>query len=161
MRDPDKSGPGGRAWLLKISPKTKAQEAGLATWLVHAPGSHHIWPWKLVGLIHLRPIEGTPPAKKKYPEAEYEFLVISISPEECPNPDPDNCNDGFPLLEGPEVIEQFHCNGSDHDAVRICEAAIRAIVAGDLSPDSDWRSTWKTAIARTAEHFRSGVHVEH
>jgi hypothetical protein len=160
MRDPDKSGRGGRAWQLKLVPRTKDQEAALAVWLVHAPGSHRFWPWKLIGLIHLRPIEGVREATKKCAEAEYELMVISVDPEQCPEPDPDE-QVGFPLLEGPEVIEQFHCNGNDHDAVRICEAAIDAIVTGTLVPDSDWRSTWKAAIAKTAEHFRSGAHVEH
>ena len=55
---------------------------------------------------------------------------------------------------------QFDVKNNDRDAKRIFEASIRAIVEGSISPDQDWRSVWKRMLTSTAEHFKSGAHVE-
>jgi hypothetical protein len=160
VRNPDLKGACGRVWKLPLWVRSPEQEATLAVWLVHAPGSHPWWPWKEVCLIHLRDLPEVKPAHKKYPEAEYELLILSIDPIECPNPDPDLSKDGYPLLDPPDVVEQFDVKGSDHDAKRIGDAAMTAIVNGFISPDQDWRSVWSAMIKDTADHFKAGAHVE-
>jgi hypothetical protein len=159
-REPDAKGIAGRAWNLSgTSAKTPAQTASIAGWLVNVRGAHPMWEWWMVSVVHLRPIEGAPPAQKKYPTAEYEFMIFSINPEKCPEPDPAKADDGYPHLVPIDVVEQFH-GVSDKQAARICEDAVRAIVRGLISPDQDYRSAWNRAIQVTAEHFRSGAHVE-
>jgi hypothetical protein len=116
-----------------------------------------LWPYKLIALCHLRDVPGVPPARKRYPEAEYELMVISINPDECPEPDPDKCEEGYPLLEPVDIATQFH-GLSDTDATNILESAVNAVVAGYLVPDEDFRRLWDSSIASTVEHFRAGFH---
>jgi hypothetical protein len=160
MREPDLKGKAAKAWNLRLVRTRPDHEGCLAGWLVHAPYSHPIWPWKQISVIHLRDIPGVKPAVKHYAEAEYEFSIVSINPEECPHPDPDEVAEGYPSLIPPDVIAQFDVKGSDHDAVRVCESAIRAIVNGVMVPDVDYRAVWKQAVEGTAKHFRTGAHIE-
>ena len=152
MRSPDKRGPAGQAWLMPRNPQTLLQEASLATWLVHAPQSHPIWPYKQVCLAHLRPIPGYPDALKHYPEAEYELTVLAVNPETHPDPDPD----GKPLtlLLPAEAGVQFHVD-SDHEARRICEVSVEYVVDGQLVPDESYSNLWDSFIADIAERFRA------
>jgi hypothetical protein len=112
----------GRAWKLAIQTQHVDQTATLSFWLIDAPHSHPFWPWHVLALVHLRDIEGqSKPAHKRYPEAEYELLILAIDPEVCP-PDPDDYDGGF-TLSPPDVMEQFDVKGSDRDAIRIVEAS--------------------------------------
>lgn len=154
MRDPDLTGKAGRAWK---APLDSDQPHGtLAGWLINVPKAHPFWSWWAINMIHLRDIEGVPPAKKHYPEAQYEFLIYAINPELCPEPDPDK--PPYPHLVPVDVCEQFH-GVLDVDAVRICELAVLSIVDGRLSPDQDFRSAWHNTIQTTAEHYRQGKHA--
>lgn len=157
MREPDKVGPYGRAWLLKRQEEASlAQTACLASWLVNRREAHLLWQWWLVSVVHLRDIPGVPSANKRYPEAEYEFLIYAINPEFCPDPVPDDPA-GYPHLIPFDVIEQFH-GITDQDVTRLCEGAVYAILAGQVSPDQDYRSIWKALIAETVRHFAEGRH---
>lgn len=158
MRAPDVTGPFGRAWVVKKPIVKPDHNASLSEWLINVPGAHPFWEYWYIALIHLRDIPGVPPAHKKYPEAEFEFIIAAISPEVRPAPDPDEAR-GFPLMTPTDVAEQFH-GITDHDAVRVCEAAVQAIVNGRISPDQDFRSMWHQLLARTVEHFREGKHPE-
>jgi hypothetical protein len=160
MRDPDVKGPFGRAWVLNTKTEVPEHQACLGSWLVRVPGAHPFWEHWLVSIIHLRDIPGVRPAHKRYPEAEFEFGIYSINPERCPEPDPDQAvTPGYPLLEPPDVIEQFH-GISDRDAFRVAEAGISAILNGRISPDQDFRAMWKRLIMGTVDHFIAGAHRE-
>lgn len=158
MRDPDAQGPYGRAWLLQDKSGKPDYQASCGAWLVNCPSAHPFWHWWLVGTTGLRDLPGVKPAVKQYPEAEYEFIIFSIDPQACPNPEPDDPK-GYPHLTPIDVVEHFH-GVSDHDAARICMSAVHAIVNGVLSPDQDYRSAWKASLEATVQHFRSGQHIE-
>lgn len=159
MRVPDVTGPFGKAWLLPPPGEDKPEKkAGLAQWLINVPGAHPHWEYWYVAMISLADMEGVPPAHKKYPEAEFEFLIASINPEDCPAPSPDETGH-FPFLTPMDVVEQFH-GVSARDAVRICEGAIQAIVNGRISPDQDFRPMWTRLITGTVQHYREGGHPE-
>src|SRR4029077_7173447 len=115
----------GRAWLLKMQPSLPAHEACLGMWLIHAPQSHLIWPWRLISVIHLRDIPGVTAATKRYAEATHELMVLSIDPEACPNPDPDAPDNHYPTLRPIDVAEQFH-GLSDLDAAHLLELSVQA-----------------------------------
>lgn len=153
MRDPDLKGPAGQAWKTPIEP---GPHTSLALWLINVPKAHPHWSWWTVGVIHLRDVEGLPPAKKHYPEAAYEFLIMALNPERCPEPVLDPSSWSF--LSPADVVEQFH-GMIDIEAVRLCEQAVRAIMDGRLSPDQDFRSAWHNTIQTTAEHYRQGKHA--
>jgi hypothetical protein len=161
MREPDVKGPYGRAWFIRDKdPKFVDHQACLGSWLVNVPGAHPFWEYWLVTIVHLRDIPGqSKPATKKYPEAEFEFGIHSIDPAIVPEPDPDNALEGYPLLNPPDVIEQFH-GISDRDALRVAEGGISAMIHGRISPDQDFRPMWNRLITGTVEHFRSGAHPE-
>lgn len=107
----------------------------------------------MISVIHLRDIEGAKPANKQYPEAEYEFLIVSLNPDH--QPDPDNAAATFRHLTPIDVAEQFH-GLTDEQAKELCELAVRTIVDGVASPDQDWRAWWKDCIRNTVEHIKTG-----
>lgn len=157
MREPDFKGPYGRAWSIATNKPEHA--ACLGSWIVNVPGAHPYWEYWLVALVHLRDVPGVEAAHRKYPEAEFEFSIQSIDPERCPEPDPDAADAGYPLLHPVDVVEQFH-GISDHDAQRVADLCITAMLHGRISPDQDFRSMWNRTIQGTVTHFRQGQHPE-
>lgn len=153
MREPDLKGHGTAAWRVDISkPADPAQTATLASWLVTGP-FHPLWNYWSISVIHLRDIPGVKPANKQYPEAEYEFMIVSLNPDRAPHPD--RPNETFHHLTPIDVAEHFH-GLTDDQAKELCELAVRSIVGGLASPDQDWRAWWKKCIKNTVEHIRTG-----
>ena len=149
MRDPDiGKNDGSRAWLVKVDGGTS-----LTAWLVNRKGAHPLWSWWCVSVVHLRDISGMPPAKKHYPEAEFELMVVAVDPDH--SPDPDKAHEGYPLLSPVDVVHQFH-GLSDTDAIRLCAEAVEAIVEHRISPDQDFRAAWRTNLEFAIERFRTG-----
>lgn len=154
MREPDFSGIG-RAWEMQMGNHHRTeQEATLKGYVVNGPW-HPFWSWWMVAVIHLREIPGTRPPHKHYPEAEYEFMIVSIDPETVPDPDQPFPQD-IRYLSPPDVVKQFH-GVTDEQAAEICESAAHNIAMG-ASPDSDNRRWWEGSIERTVEHYRQGIH---
>lgn len=180
MREPDLTG-ACRAWRVKNTPEAQAghvrewgyEDSTIDNWLVNGP-FHPLWSWWMVAVVHLRPIPGAPPPNLQYPEAEYEFMILSMDPggehregeakERPTEPDVDGfeaTGDGVRYLPGflqpPDAVVQFH--GVDDDEAReVCQLAVNAIVSGQASPDSDWRSWWEKAIPNTVKHIRGEPH---
>ncbi len=73
MREPDYSRENRRAWKSQAEHTKKEHQGHLATFLVNSPIAHPIWSYWMVALVHLRDIPGVPPARKHYPDAEFEF----------------------------------------------------------------------------------------
>ncbi len=154
MSEAPLKGPGGTAWRIPAVIKRPEQEACLASWLVNVPGAHAFWSYWQVSICHLRPIEGaTEPLEKVYPEAGYEFSILTIDPEKCPNPTIESIFEhGLSHLVPPDVVEQFH-GVSDPVALMIARAGVNEIVAGNISPDQDFRSVWKSFIKQTVRTY--------
>lgn len=153
MREPDLKNLVNAAWRVDISkPERTEQIATIASWLVTGP-FHPAWNYWCVIVCRLRDIPGVKPANKQYPEAEYEFMIVSLNPEH--QPDPDHPATTFQYLTPIDVVEQFH-GLTDDQAKGLCELAARVIVDGRASPDQDWRAWWKKCIKNTVEHIRTG-----
>jgi hypothetical protein len=135
--------------------QAEAERATLAVYLVYAPWMHDQWAWHYVGLVHLRPIPGAPPAYLEMPDATHELVAAAIDPRQ-------------PLLEGgrftlhflhpPDITQQFTAS-RDAEALLTVEQALRECVAGRLSLDQDFRRSWTTilrhgctAVPRRAMH---------
>lgn len=165
-RKPDITGPAGRcAWL---SQTEQRNATALVSWICRCPGDHLLWNTWLIALVHLRDVDGIPPAHKQYAQAEYEVMFVSLVSGESATLEP-------PAGQGPyveidpddpktwrdlqpvDLAHQFH-GVTDADAKRIVELAIRAMVAGTMSPDSDFRERWKRSLDATVSHFVQGVH---
>lgn len=173
MREPDLQGAAARAWRLRRTPEARAAheasfgypDASLADWIVNGP-YHPFWSWWYVGLVHLREVPGAPPASKRYPEAEYEILCLSLNPKpedgrpDVPDIDKVEAGDavgGLPgFLSPPDWVVQFH-GVSDEQAIEVGEHVANAIVQG-RSCDSDFRSWWEAAIPNTVKHVLGEPH---
>lgn len=156
MRTPDKIGAATRAWTLPIEEQmakahTPDEVATLAMWLVEAPWAHLAWDKWLVSIIHLRDIPNVKEAKKKYPEAEYELMVAALDPQHPIDLD----NPRWIFLQPVDLVEQFH-GVDDAVAVHIIELLVDRVVAGVLSPDSDYRRAWQELLRSTVEHYTEG-----
>lgn len=149
MKDPDLSGPAARAWK---SPHGE-EGAGRGAWVVHAPGSHPLWPWHAISAVHLRPVEGMPPPNLRFPGASHEVLVLALNPDHYP-PDPDGY---LRWLMPPDVAAQV-MGLTDDQARQLVELCAKAVCQGLLVPDSDHRAAWDQTIALTAEHMRLEGH---
>lgn len=157
MREADKEGEAGRAWLI---PATRPEQAAsVGTWLVNVPGAHQFWEWWVVAVVHLREGVSLPPPKRIYEGAEYEFTILTVDSDECPNPDPELADEeGLLFYTPPDVVEQFH-GVEDSAAARIAALAVDEILGGKISPDSEYRPKWKTLIDDTVKAFQAGHHV--
>jgi hypothetical protein len=148
-----------RAWKSRFDPakaehKDHTAAVAGASWLVNGP-FHPLWNWWAIAAISLRDIHGVPPANKRYPEAEWELMIIALDPACCP-PDPD-IEGQLRYLTPIDVVFQF--DGVSEDVVReIVEMAVKAICDGRLSPDRDFRSAWQVTLNATVEHYKSGHH---
>jgi hypothetical protein len=154
-RKPDHSGVAS-AWKMEFGDYARPEQAAtLNGYVINGP-YHPFWKWWMVAVIHLREIDGVPSANKQYPEAEYEFMILSIDPERN-QPDPDK---PFPqdvgYLQPPDCVVQFH-GVTDEQAAEICQMSARAISMGQ-SCDSDFRSWWESAIKNSVKHVRGEPH---
>lgn len=158
MKTPDFEGIHGRMWkvpmktLLECGPNTT-----LGCWILTVPGAHPLWHSYLLSIIHLRDVPGFPPAKKKYPEAEYEVILFALDPDED-LPDPDDVKNFHPvILTPPNLVEQIH-GITDEQVVSIAEKLCRAFIDGIASPDTDFLSHTQNLLKNTVEHFTVGHH---
>jgi hypothetical protein len=149
-RAPDLVGTHASVWvILPTAAEMAAAPATMNGCLVHAPGSHPYWPWKVICLQNLADFEGSPPAIKTYPRAAFEMCVISLDPSHALG-DPDNSGP-WRLLTPPDVIHQF--DGVDVAGARVVfDMAVAAVAHGQLVPDSDYRPHWATVLDNYVRH---------
>src|SRR6185436_6335749 len=93
--------------------------------------------------------------------AGHEFSIIAIDPTDESQPNlfafENRAQDGFPLLSPMDVCEQFG-GLTDQQAMKLGQSALMAILAGQLSPDQDFRPAWRAVLKGTADHLRTGAH---
>lgn len=155
MREPDKEGVFAKAWLSRLRGTKPAHEAHLASWVINGDSFHPLWRWWVMTLIHLRDIPGVKPARRRYPEAGYELLIVTINPHDTP-PDPD-LTASVHYLYPPELV--YHFDGvTDEQALEILGHGVTAVLSGHLHPDVDWRPLWESALNDTIDHYRRGLH---
>lgn len=137
------------AWQLDIDDIRKKKErpdASVALWMIEAPWAHPAWHSYMLSLIHLRDIEGIPPAKKFFPDATHEIVLYAMDPGEPRQALIDN----FSLkscLSPPNYASQF-IEIEDQYALQRVEDVVKQIVAGKLSPDTDCVSEWKKLFGK-------------
>jgi hypothetical protein len=153
-REPTVVGPVGRAWrwrpTVQSTPDPNLQ-VQVASWLVWGP-FHPFWNFWRVSCISLEEAEGVPAAQLAYPEAEYEFVIVSLDPEHIPDPD-----GPYRPLMPLDCVRQFH-GTTREQAAEITRLAVRAMIYGERSPDSDHCAEWEDAIDASAAHARGELH---
>jgi hypothetical protein len=160
---PTFTGPAGSAWRVRLQPIGERAvpdwNATLDFFIVRAEGAHPFWDHWFVSVVHLRPIDGVPPAHISKPGMTHELIIAALNPElPLPSLDADHAGWKANWLTPVDVIEQFAAK-DDAVAQQILELAVQAIVGGFASPDQYWRPWWANAIASTAGHFASGAHT--
>jgi hypothetical protein len=150
-----------RAWRLshdRGARKVPDHEAGVATWLVNGP-FHPLWSWWGVSVVSLRDMPGVRPPLRFYEGAEYEFVIVSLDPDQEVDIEAwEEGRGGFRWLTPLDAQVQFH-GTTDEQAAEVAELAVEAILDGHASPDQDWRSWWEVAIPNTVEHVTRGMHA--
>ena len=158
-RAPDKIGAGEwRAWSIQASPSTPDQAATVSAWLLYCPGAHVVWSYWMLGVIHLRPIDGVRPPVILRDGASHELMIVALDPTYAP-PDPVGWGGPIHYLTPVDVVEQFRVR-DDAQARRLANSAVRALMSGTVSPDQDWRTWWQKSVAATAAHFLHGEHLD-
>lgn len=141
-------------------------DASIGLFLVNGP-FHPFWSWWAVLAVHLRDLPGVKPAYRQYPEAEYEFAIHSLDAGAQRPFDPAKDRWAERLLSPPDVVKHFDVGTTlpvverDRVARKVLELAVAAVVDANISPDSDLRRWWESAIPRTVEHvLTSGQHPD-
>lgn len=162
-RPPDIDGTAGHAWLVPRLRQEQwarrvGREAGLASsvemWYVNGDNFHPFWKWWLVSVISLADLPGLAPAHKEYPLAEYELAIWSLDPDK--GEPPVNGDGPFHPLHPQDVCFHFH-GLTVGEAKGLVRVAVEAIVAGRISPDSDFRKMWQEILVRLVNDYRLGT----
>lgn len=122
--------------------------ATIDCWVVHAPGHSTAWEHFTMAIIHLREIDGVPPAYHTYPGSEYELIVAALDPEHPIDFDSPELQ-SFQWLTPFNVIEQFH-DVDDTKAAEILERLVEDAVQGQapLEPEGirGGREWWRDRL---------------
>ena len=143
----------------KVEPKTPAQAASLARWLIEAPGQSPAWRHYLLSIIHLRPMLGAPPAHIRRPGATHELILCALDSERGPRVDD---IETICYLTPLNALVQF--TATDEVAIHVGELAARAICDGYMPAEPAFpgqgQRDWEQAVDNTIEHHRTGRHPE-
>lgn len=147
-----------RVWLMpEIRPLVKPDHAAcLGTWLIDAPGVHAFWRCWRVSLIHLRDIEGVPPAKKTAFDSTHEIISQALHPDHAPSTEDVRMH--VPLFPMDFAVQASARD--DATALRAVHALLTAVSKGELHPDSDYANVWAGAFLNTARCISAGNHPQ-
>jgi hypothetical protein len=157
------SGPYGTAVEVIIDEHdTPDQTATVAAWFVNAPGQSPAWASYVLGVIHLRPIEGVRPADVRLPGATHEVLLYACEPAHGGRAAPVAADPGtWRPMRPLNAVEQVELPDDDA-AVELARLCALAIVHGDLPAEpalSGAREPWHTSMIRTSAHLRGEPHA--
>lgn len=137
-----------RAWKIDFADRKVSGE--IVTWIVNG-GFHPFWNWWLIGCAHLRPEEGLPEPNLRWEGATHEIVIVSLKD----GPDIELIEAGAGKLATLTPLDLAYQPGGldDFRAVAIVYEMIDKIIAGDLSPDSDFAAAWRAYLGAEVERF--------
>jgi len=151
-----------------------------AWWVEATPEKRFHWCIKAwgVSVIHLRSLEGQPPAFLRHPEAQYELIILARDPNVAEPLTPTTTVGRY--LTPPNVMKQFDFGSAGDQAQRdrwarqMCEGIIATIVYLGATPENDSglatgqgiklvvdvgvRQWWEDLVDQTVEHILTGGH---
>lgn len=141
----------GAAWEVDL-PKARAlagetedSDSTVALWIVYAPWANAFWSYYLIGGIHLRRSNALSTPKIMLPGATHEVLVFALDPEAVPDTvdtykirklTPANFVGQWRVAVRPNPVDL------DNGAAAKIRVTVEEILAGVLSPDSDYVHAW-------------------
>ena len=123
-------------------------QAALGNWFIEAPNQSPAWRHYMLSLIHLRSIEGVPPAHIRVPGATHEFMMMAMDPD--PAPDPLNPKTWSYLR--PVNLEQQVVLPSDEAAIKLLARSAQCVAEGVLwaePPLSGQVEPWQSFLRRS------------
>lgn len=143
-------GPHGAAWKLDLAAVRAAfgcdekRDGSVCLWIVFAPWANMAWSYYTISAIHLRSVEGLPPAKINLAGATHEVVVAAMDPRVAPSLtgsprswlSPLNFMGQWVVNERPNPVDL------DRTAAARIEEIVREILDGRLNPDTDFRHEW-------------------
>lgn len=116
-------------------------DAVVVHWMVEAPWAHPVWHSYSIILIHLREMPDKRVTKKYFQEATHEMWIHALNPDENLNALVDT---GVPkgVLLLPINFGAQIAAASDEEAAARIKTSVEEILAGTLSPDTDFRQMW-------------------
>lgn len=148
---PTLTGPGGKAWELDMPAILRRMGAdadrscAVGCWIVEAPWAHPMWHSYVISVVHLRPMPKLPAPIIHVPGATHEIVVDALDPDYSRT---------LAITEGKicrmtptNFAAQFiepNATPELQDAAAKARglASVEAILAGDLSPDTDFIKMW-------------------
>lgn len=150
---PTKQGHAGKAWRMDIEAMRAfygRQGAEICSWIVEAAWAHPMWHSYMISVVHLRPVDELGPATINLPGATHEVMLYALDPEHTPK------LDRRPMFLIPSNFHGQWIAESDEAAAAKVEACVDDIIAGRLSPDTDFRRDW---IARFSASNMKGPDI--
>lgn len=148
-REPDLSGPHGKAWKVDVEavarryPGSAPAELTPCAWIVEARWAHPIWHSYGLACISLRTHPGWQPAVIRMQGATHELFLYAL------NPDQHRALNDRPAMLSPLNFGAQFIADSDEAARQRIEETVRDIIEGRLNPDTDARRQW---IARFGDN---------
>lgn len=141
---PDLTGIVGKAWrhdleaaVVRMGLEDRPPaELTVSSWVVYAPCAHPLWAYYWIGCVSLRSIPNAAPPLILIPNATHEVMVYAL------NPDIDPAIDDGPQMLLPANFHGQFIEACDEDAAARVQASVKEVVAGLLSPDTDFQREW-------------------
>lgn len=125
------------------------------SWGIHAPWAHPAWHQYALHLYDLLSPTGQPPTLH-LPGATHEFLLYAISPDTPLVVGTPLSGQEFQHLHPANYGYQFRAT-SNKAALSRLQAVVDEIVAGRLSPDTDFRDRWNQMMQDAFPLVSSGL----
>lgn len=134
---PDRETKFGRAWRCSIQ-ELERRKADVACWVLDIPWAHPAWSFYMLTAIHLRPFPGQEqPSVIRSPKYTHQVFLFALDPRV----DVDLHAPGMGMLSPINFSGQWQA-GTDFEAERKIESIVDEILAGNLSPDTDYIRMW-------------------
>ena len=149
------TGPAGVATEVLVN---ETDRGSVASWFLRCPNQSPAWDCYVLSVVHLRPVDGQPPAIINLPGATHEVLLIALDPATEPEPTKIGT---WRFLRPINVAEQVILP-DDEAAVQIACSAARAVVEGVLPAEpllAGAMEPWRTSMIKTAAHLRGEDHA--
>lgn len=155
-------GPAGVAYecIVTLGPRDPlAWQAGIADWFLHCPGQSPAWDHYRMGIVHLRPVEGSLTPYLQFPTATHELLMGALDPRYKPRPEKMK---RWKYLRPLNIVQQMQLP-DDEAARELLKQCAQAVVDGILPAEpmfSGQQEPWRTTLIKTAAHARGEEHAQ-
>jgi len=107
-------------------PRFESHPTGIAGYLLFAPAVHPLWSFYIAQIIHLRDVEGMPPAQKHGADMTHEIMVLALQRDFPPKKDDIKT---MRWMTPANHVVQLSCD-TDARAADILEQVVQQFISG-------------------------------